>query len=80
MQYTIRNVPETLDAMLRDQAKKEGKSLNQVVLEAIARAFGIPSEPVRRRDLSDLAGSWIEDPEFDRAIQDQDGVDEDLWR
>ena len=80
MQYTIRNVPETLDAMLRDRARKEGKSLNQVVLEAIARALGIPQEPVRQRDLSELSGTWREDPEFDRAIEDQDRIDEDLWR
>ncbi len=80
MQYTIRNVPKTVDSRLRDRAKKEGKSLNQVVLEAIARALGIPSEPARQRDLSDFAGTWSEDPEFDRAIEDQDRVDEDLWR
>ena len=80
MQYTIRNVPKTLDAMLRDRAKREGKSLNQVVLEAIAGALGIAKEPVRRRNLSELTGTWMEDPEFDRAIQDQDRVDEGLWK
>ena len=80
MQYTIRNVPKALDSMLREKAKNEGKSLNLVVLEAIARALGIPNEPVRQRDLSELAGTWIEDPEFDRAIEDQDRIDESLWR
>ena len=80
MQYTIRNVPEILDSMLRDRAKKEAKSLNQVVLEAIARALGIPQEPVRQRDLSELAGSWVEDPEFERAIENHDQIDKDLWR
>jgi plasmid stability protein len=80
MQYTIRNVPKKLDVLLRDRAKKEGKSLNQVVLEAIARALSISDEPARQRDLSELAGTWIEDLDFDRAIQDQDRVDEDLWR
>jgi hypothetical protein len=80
MQYTVRNVPKSLDALLRDRAKKEGKSLNQVVLEAIARAFGVSQEPMRQRDLNELAGSWVEDPEFDRAIEDHDRIDEDLWR
>jgi hypothetical protein len=80
MQYTIRNVPKRLDAMLRDRAKKEGKSLNEMVIEALARAMGFSKEPIRRRDLSGVAGTWVEDPEFDRAIEDQDRIDEDLWR
>lgn len=80
MQYTIRNIPKTLDAMLRDRARKEGKSLNRVVVEAMARAMGISSEPVRHRDLSHLARTWVEDPEFDRAIEHQNRIDEDLWR
>lgn len=42
--------------------------------------MGLAEEPVRCRDLSDLAGTWTEDPEFDRAIADQDRIDEDLWR
>ena len=80
MQYTIRNIPGTLDAMLRDRARKEGKSLNEMVIEALARAMGFSREPVRQRDLSRIAGTWIDDPEFDRAIEDQDQIDEDLWR
>ena len=51
-----------------------------MVIEALARAMGFSKEPVRRRDLSGIAGSWVEDPEFDRAIEDQDRIDEDLWR
>ena len=80
MQYTIRNIPGALDAMLRDRARKEGKSLNEMVIEALARAMGFSKEPVRQRDLSRMVGTWIEDPEFDRAIEDQDRIDEDLWR
>ena len=80
MQYTIRNVPEAMDAMLRTRAKREGKSLNEVVLEALASALGFGRVPARRRDLSDVAGTWKEDPEFDRAIEDQKTIDEDLWR
>lgn len=80
MQYTIRNIPKTLDAMLRERARKDGRSLNETVIQTLARAMGFSKEPVRHRDLSSLAGSWIEDPEFDRAIADQDRIDEDLWR
>jgi hypothetical protein len=79
MQYTIRSVPKALDAMLRDRARKEGKSLNEMVLQALARAMGFSKEPVRQRDLSRMAGTWVEDPEFDRAVEDQDRIDEELW-
>ena len=79
MQYTIRNIPGALDTMLRDRAKKEGKSLNEIVIEALARAMGFSKESVRQRDLGGIAGTWIEDPEFNRAIEDQDRIDEGLW-
>lgn len=80
MQYTIRSVPQRLDWTLRERARSEGKSLNQVALEALGRGAGCSGDPMRFRDLSDLAGSWKDDPEFDRAIEDQDSVDRDLWR
>ena len=80
MQYTIRNIPKKVDKALRHLARTQNKSLNQVAVETLARALGIADEPVRYRDLSDLAGKWIEDPDFDRAIADQDVVDPELWR
>jgi Zn/Cd-binding protein ZinT len=80
MQYTIRNVPEYLDAALRDSAREQGKSLNEVAIEALARGFGLGDAQVRQRDLSDIAGSWRKDPAFERAIAAQDTVDEEMWR
>ena len=41
MQYTIRNVPESLDAALRQSARQKGKSLNEVAVEALARGAGL---------------------------------------
>lgn len=80
MQYTIRNVPHQLDAALRRKAREQCKSLNEVTIEALARGAGMSGEPTRQRDLSDIAGTWREDPEFDRAIAEQDVIDEKLWR
>ncbi len=79
MQYTIRNVPPNLDTALRSTAHRQGKSLNDVTLEALARGAGITGEPIRRRDLTKIAGSWHEDPAFDEAIADQDTIDEAIW-
>ena len=78
-QYTIRNVPEEVDRALRKQAKANGKSLNDIALEALRRATGVDA-PVRHHDLDDLIGTWVEDPEFDRILEAQRQIDEELWR
>lgn len=80
MQYTIRNVPKRLDAALRQVAREQSKSLNEVTIDALARGAGLSEEPTRRRDLSDIAGSWREDPAFDAAVAEQDMIQPDLWR
>lgn len=79
MHYTVRNIPKNLDEELRRRARAEGKSLNEVTLEAMARGVSQDREQLQLRDLSDLAGTWKEDPEFDAAIEDQDTIDLALW-
>jgi hypothetical protein len=79
MQYTIRNVPEYLDAALRGKARKQGKSLNEVAVEALASGAGIGEGPRRRRDLKGIAGSWRRDPAFDKALAAQDAIDPAMW-
>lgn len=80
MQYTLRDIPPLLDSELRRRAKLEGKSLNTVALEALFRGAGLGEMPIRQRSLDDIAGTWQEDPEFDRAVVDQQRIDESLWR
>jgi plasmid stability protein len=80
MQYTLRSIPKALDAALRRRAKDEGKSLNAMALQVLREGAGLTLERPRRRQLSDLAGSWREDPEFDRAIADQRRIDKALWK
>jgi len=80
MQYTIRNVPEPVDAALRRMARQRGKSLNQVAVEALVRGAGLDEQRVRQRDLSNIAGTWKKDPAFEKAIASQDTVDPELWR
>lgn len=80
MQYTLRNIPKALDEALRRRARQEGKSLNEVAIEALMRALGMTGTPVRHRDLGDVAGSWESDPEMDRALEEQRRIDPDLWQ
>ena len=43
-----------------------------MLVEALTASAGLSGEPIRYRDLSDLAGHWVEDPEFDRILAEQD--------
>jgi hypothetical protein len=79
IQYTIRGVSEHIDHLVRERAAKYGKSLNTVALEALERGLGVAKEPVRHHDLDHLAGTWVEDPEFDRVVAEMDVVDDELW-
>ena len=74
-QYTIRKVPARLDRELRRRAGEEHKSLNEIALWALERGLGLSDQEVRHHDLDDLAGTWVEDPAFDRAIEAMDQVD-----
>jgi hypothetical protein len=80
MQYTIRNIPNALDESLRKAARVQGKSLNEIAIEALARGAGITGEPRQQRDLSDIAGTWRKDAAFDRALADQDTIDKEMWK
>jgi hypothetical protein len=80
MQYTVRGIPKSVDEALRRRARMEGKSLNEAAIEALAEGLGLGAEPVVRRDLSDIAGSWNRDAAVEAALGAQDEVDEGLWK
>jgi hypothetical protein len=80
MQYTLRNIPAVLDEAIRRRAREEGKSLNEVAIEALMRALGLQGEPRRQRDLSGIAGSWQPDPDTDDALEEQRCIDAELWQ
>jgi plasmid stability protein len=80
MQYTIRSIPAHVDRALRQRSTRERKSLNEVAIEALERGLDLEGHPVRRRDLGEIAGSWVRDREVDRALDDQRTIDPALWR
>ena len=79
MQYTIRNIPPHLDRVLRQRAKERGQSLNATAIDALRDGLGLTDLPVARRDLSDIVGTWVQDPEIDAALENQRRIDPDLW-
>ena len=79
MQYTLRKIPPSLDSVLRRRANEEHKSLNQVVLDALMRTFGLRNGPVKQRDLSDIVGAEGFEPEVEKVLEDQRVVDSEMW-
>jgi hypothetical protein len=80
MQYTVRGIPNSLDKAVRQRARDEGKSLNEVAVEALSEGVGLGKGVVVVRDLSDVVGTWARDAAAEAAIAAQDEVDESLWK
>ena len=79
MQYTIRGVPAEVDAALRQRARREARSLNAVVIDALARGLALDA-PAKHTVLDRLIGSWQDDPAFDRAVAEFDRTDDESWK
>lgn len=80
MQYTVRGIPPALDVALRQRARASRKSLNEAAIDALAEGAGLVGAPRKRRNLSDIAGTWKAEKAFDDAIAAQDRIDEDVWK
>ena len=82
---TLRGLDSQLVAKLREEAEREGKSVNQTVLDALRKQFGLDKS--RRftevhHDLDHLFGRWDED-EFMQIQQKSDSerrIDSELWQ
>ena len=80
---TIRGIDETTARILKERARKEGTSVNAVLLKTLRESLGLEK---RRRtviydDLDHLAGTWSEKDfiEFQKRIADFEVVDEKMW-
>jgi hypothetical protein len=78
IQYTIRSIPPKLDSALRHHAKKSSKSLNEVVLEALAIGAGVTSDS-NFSDLDWFIGNKSLDPSsFSESMTWLDNVPKDI--
>ena len=76
-QYTVRSIPDAIDRAVPHRVRREGKSINAVVIEALARGLDLEAGPAGYRDLDHLIGTWEEDSAFDLAVADFERVDDD---
>lgn len=81
-QYTIRNVPENLDARLRALSARRRKSLNKIILEQLESSLDKKDskKDFVNHDFDDLFGSWEDDPLFDKIIAEGRQVDPKDWQ
>ena len=81
---TLRGLDPQLAAKLKEVAEREGKSVNQTVLDALRKQFGLSK--LRRftevhHDLDHLFGRWDEDEfaQIQQKIDSERRVDSELW-
>jgi hypothetical protein len=73
----IQNIPHQIDEALRARAQAQGKTVDQVALEALETGLGLSASGGKQRDLSDIAGTWVEDPIFDEVRRSHEVIDPD---
>ncbi|GFO56982.1 hypothetical protein GMSM_39890 [Geomonas sp. Red276] len=87
-QITLRGIPEDVESMVKDEARTRGVSLNKAFVSLLIR--GLERKPQSPRmgatpkkgEFRQFLGLWAEDETaaFNEALEEQRGVDEELWR
>jgi plasmid stability protein len=81
-QITVRNLPESVEARLRQLASRTGSSLNQTVVRLLEEVTGITRPTGPKRDLTAFGGRWTSDEAaaFDEAVRQLEQLDEEVWQ
>lgn len=81
-QFTIRNLPEHVEAALRSRAREQGESLSETIGRILEREFGYSgSDAQRHRDLSSFAGVWTDEEAnaVEETSREARRVDAEVW-
>jgi len=85
-QITIRGISGKVERIVRKQAREKGLSLNKTLVSLLEQSVGVTPGDVKgvglHHDLDDLSGVWTREDAaaFDRSLQSQRSVDEELWK
>ncbi len=85
MQLTIRGMSKQIEQAIRKEAKKEGISLNRVVIRLMEKALGKPGPgeyPEPHDDLDRFCGVWLpeEAEELESRLSRTRAIDDELWK
>lgn len=81
---TVRGIDSALSEKMKQTAKQENKSVNQVVIDTMRQHFSITKEKkftVLYHDLDHIFGRWSQE-EFDEIqgkIDTERKIDKELW-
>jgi hypothetical protein len=78
-QYTIRNIPESVDRYLRKRSRISGKSLNQVVIDELSEKAGVLDDS-SADSLDWFYGSNTIDEGTLRTLEEDDKIQKELIR
>lgn len=79
IQYTIRNIPEPVDKVIRKRSKQSGKSFNQTVVDLLTlQTFGT-TELAHDDNFDWLYNKNSLDDSFDKAIKEISKVEKKIW-
>lgn len=79
---SVHGIDKEIEQKIGERAKSEGKSVNRIVKELIAKALGMGDKPPDNRAMfEDLSGVWTEgqEREFMDSIADLETTDEEDW-
>ena len=87
-QMTLRDIPEEIEMVVRNEASKKGVSLNKAFLTLLRKgtqqATGQSSVVTRQREsrFTRFCGIWSDEDavEFDKALLDQRKIDNEAWQ
>ena len=82
---TIKNLDRTLFQKLKDEAKRQGKDLNALLIQLLAKYFGVEPKKIKgsgKNGLNRLAGTWSKKQyqEFMENTSNFSEIDEHLWK
>ena len=79
---SIHGIDPKLEQVIKERAEKEGRSVNKIVKDLIAKGLGLEEKPPDNRAMFvDLSGVWTEaqEREFLDSIADLETTDEEDW-
>lgn len=86
-QMTLRDIPDDIEALARNEARNQGISLNRAFLtllrkstqQGIIQATTVEKKPSSR--FSRFCGIWSDDDaaEFDKSLLEGRGIEKKMW-
>lgn len=81
---TIHSIDNTTDILIREKARKEGKSLNKTIQALLKKSLGLGTldENDRKKDFLDIFGAWNrnDENEFVNNVKTFNQIDAEDWK